>query len=119
MKTILVAEDNESNYKLMTYILRKEYNYMRAVNGEDAVRKVAQGGIDLVLMDISMPVMDGLEATKLIIRDHPEVPVVAVTANAFESDKRRALQAGCKDFLSKPVNGAECLKVIGQLLEKK
>ena len=119
MKTILIAEDNDSNYMLMTYILRKNYNYVRAVNGEDAVRKMASGGIDLVLMDINMPVMDGLEAAKIIVNTHPDVPVVAVTANAFEADRRRATQAGCKGFLAKPVNSAECLAVISQLLEKK
>lgn len=119
MKTILIAEDNDSNYKLMTYILRKEYNYVRAVNGEEAVRKMASGDIDLVLMDISMPIMDGLEAAKRIVGEHPEVPVVAVTANAFEVDRRRAEQAGCKGFLAKPVNGAECLELISQLLKKK
>ena len=119
MKTILIAEDNDSNYMLMTYILRNKYNYVRAVNGEDAVRKMAAGNIDLVLMDIKMPVMNGLEATKVITSSHPDVPVVAVTANAFDTDRLKAEQAGCAGFLAKPVNSAECLSLISQLLEKK
>ena len=65
---------------------------------------VNQGGFDLVLMDIKMPVMDGLEATAKIKEAHPELPVVALTANAFDSDRQLALNAGCDDFLSKPVS---------------
>ncbi len=119
MKTILIAEDNDSNYMLMTYIVRRSYNYVRAANGREAVERVAQGGIDLVLMDINMPVMNGLEATRIIKEQHPELPVVAVTANAFETDLHLTLQAGCDGFLIKPVNSAQCLDTIAQLLGEK
>ena len=64
MKKILIAEDNDSNYILMCYLLKKHYEIVRAINGRDAIEKVEQGGIDLVLMDIKMPEMDGLEATR-------------------------------------------------------
>jgi len=119
MKTILIAEDNDSNYMLMTYIVRRSYNYVRAANGREAVERVAQGGIDLVLMDINMPVMNGLEATRIIKEQHPELPVVAATANAFETDLHLTLQAGCDGFLIKPVNSAQCLDTIAQLLGEK
>ncbi len=116
MKTILIAEDNDSNYILMTYILKRSYQFKRAKNGQEAVDLVNMGGIDLVLMDIKMPVMDGLEATTKIKEAHPDLPVVALTANAFESDRRQALEAGCDEFLSKPVSSEKCLAVIHSLI---
>ena len=116
MKTILIAEDNDSNYILMTYILKRSYQFLRAKNGQEAVDLVEKGGIDLVLMDIKMPVMDGLEATAKIKAAHPELPVVALTANAFDSDRRLAMEAGCNDFLSKPVSSAKCLEAIARLI---
>lgn len=112
MKKILVAEDNDSNFILMTYILKKYYQFDRAKNGQEAVEKVESGDYDIVLMDIKMPVMDGLEATKKIKEKHPELPVVALTANAFDSDRQLAFDAGCDDFLSKPVSSDLCLKTI-------
>ena len=116
MKTILVAEDNDSNYILMSYILKRNYLYLRAKNGQEACDMVDKGGIDLVLMDVKMPVMDGLEATAKIKEKYPELPVVALTANAFESDRRLAEEAGCDDFLSKPVSSVKCLEVIERLI---
>ena len=116
MKTILVAEDNDSNYILMTYILKRQYQYKRARNGQEAVDMVKEGGIDLVLMDIKMPVMDGLQATKIIKEQFPDLPVVALTANAFYSDRQLVFDAGCDEFLAKPINSAKCLEVISQLV---
>ncbi len=118
MKTILVAEDNDSNYILMTYILRRSYQYLRAKNGLEAIELVEKGGIDLVLMDVKMPEMDGLEATAKIKAKYPDLPIVALTANAFESDRQLALEAGCNDFLSKPVSGEKCLETIEKLIGK-
>jgi CheY-like chemotaxis protein len=118
MKTILVAEDNDSNYILMTYILKRYYQFKRAKNGKEAIDLINEGGIDLVLMDIKMPVMDGLEATAQIKEAHPELPVIALTANAFDSDRQLALKAGCNDFLSKPVSGEKCLAMIAKYLSE-
>ena len=112
MKKILVAEDNDSNFILMTYILKKYYEYGRAKNGQEAVDMVENGTYDMVLMDIKMPVLDGLEATKAIREKHPDLPIVALTANAFDSDRQLAMQAGCNDFLSKPVSSDICIKTI-------
>ena len=112
MKTILIAEDNDSNYILMTYILKRYYQFLRAKNGQEAVDAADKGGIDLILMDIKMPVMDGLEATAKIKEKHPELPIIALTANAFDSDRQLAMAAGCDDFLSKPVSSEKCLKAI-------
>ena len=116
MKTILIAEDNESNYILMTYILKRDFQIQRAKNGMEAVDMVKEGKFDLVLMDIKMPVMDGLQATTKIKELRPELPVIALTANAFDSDRQLAKKAGCDDFLAKPVNSEKCLKTIAKYI---
>ena len=116
MKTILVAEDNDSNFILMTYILKRTYQVQRARNGLEAVKAADEGGIDLILMDIKMPLMDGLEATAQIKEKHPELPIVALTANAFESDRQLAIDAGCVDFLTKPISSQLCLSTIARFV---
>jgi CheY-like chemotaxis protein len=116
MKRILVAEDNDSNYMLMTYILRKHYEFFRAKNGKEAVEMVESEKPDMVLMDMKMPLMDGLEATRQIRVSHPDLPIVALTANAFDSDRQRALEAGCNDFVTKPVSAPVCLEVIAKYI---
>ena len=118
MKTILVAEDNDSNYILMTYILRRDYQFKRAKNGQETVDMANEGGIDLILMDVKMPVMDGLQAKAIIKESHPDLPIIALTANAFDSDRQLALKAGCDDFLSKPVSSEKCLQTIAKYIGK-
>ena len=112
MKKILIAEDNDSNFVLMSYILKKHYQFERAKNGQEAVEMVDKGQYDIVLMDIKMPIMNGLEATKAIKEKHPDLPILALTANAFDSDRQLAMDAGCNDFLTKPVSSEECLETI-------
>jgi CheY-like chemotaxis protein len=112
MKKILIAEDNDSNFILMTYILKKYYQFERAKNGQEAVEMAEKNTYDIVLMDIKMPIMDGLEATKAIKEKFPNLPIIALTANAFDSDRQLALEAGCNDFLSKPVSSELCLQTI-------
>jgi CheY-like chemotaxis protein len=67
-------------------------------------------------MDIKMPIMDGLEATKAIREKHPDLPIVALTANAFDSDRQLAMEVGCNDFLSKPVSSEECIETIKRII---
>ncbi|MBR6842238.1 MAG: response regulator [Prevotella sp.] len=116
MKKILVAEDNDSNFILMSYILKKYYEFERAKNGQEAVEKADSGKFDLILMDIKMPIMDGMEATRLIREKYPDLPIVALTANAFDSDRTMAMEAGCNDFLSKPVSSQLCIETIKKYL---
>lgn len=99
---ILVAEDNDSNYSLVRHILR-DYDLTRAENGAEAVREVREGKFDFVLMDMKMPVMGGLEATRKIREFDSAIPIVALTANAFDSDRAEAMEAGCSAFLTKPL----------------
>ena len=86
MKKILVAEDTESNFLLLSIILRKDYEILRAFNGAEAVEICRAEHPDLILMDIKMPVMDGLEATKVIRTFNEEIVIIALTANAYDSD---------------------------------
>ena len=116
MKRILVAEDNDSNYMLMTYILKNHYEFFRARNGQEAVDMTPAEMPDLILMDIKMPIKDGLQATREIKAMMPDLPIVALTANAFDSDRQAALEAGCSDFLSKPINAARCLDTIKEYI---
>ena len=117
MKRILVAEDNDSNYLLMTFILKGHYEISRATNGQEAVDQATTAHPDLILMDMKMPVMDGLEATKQIKSMLPNLPIIALTANAFDSDRQLAMDAGCDAFLSKPVSAADCLGAIEKLIK--
>lgn len=116
MKTILIAEDNDSHYVLMTYILKKHYNIVRAHDGREAIEMASDDNIELVLMDLRMPVVDGLEATRQIKAFRPQLPIVMLTANAFEIDRENALAAGCDDFLAKPVKSDKCLSVISKYI---
>lgn len=114
MVTILIAEDIESNYILLYSILHNNYNLVRAHNGVEAVELSRLHNPSIILMDIKMPEMDGLEATKIIREYNTDVPIIALTAFAFDADKQKALQAGCNDFLSKPIS----VSLLKELLAK-
>ncbi|MEB3375033.1 response regulator [Bacteroides sp. CR5/BHMF/2] len=101
---ILIVEDNSSNYLLIASILRKNYELQHAENGQEGIEMYQSWKPDIILMDIKMPVMDGLTATTLIRKQDKEIPIIITTAFAFEQDKVNALQAGCNDFLPKPIN---------------
>ena len=117
MKRILVAEDNDSNYLLMTFILKGHYEFFRAMDGQEAIDKAIAEHPDMVLMDLKMPKVDGLVATKQIKGMMPSLPIVALTANAFDSDRQQAMEPGCDAFLSKPVSAIDCLKTIEKLIK--
>lgn len=116
MKRVLVAEDNDSNWMLMTYVLKKDYEPIRACNGKEAVEMALTGDYALVVMDLKMPVLDGLEATRQIKAVMPNLPIIALTANAFDSDRQSAFDAGCDNFMSKPVSAEKCLKMIADYI---
>ena len=100
---ILIAEDVESNYKLLEIILKKEYDLLWAKNGKEAVAYALSHNPDAVLMDIKMPVMDGIEALKEIRLHTDSLPVIMQTAYAFSSDKENAMNAGATEVLVKPI----------------
>lgn len=102
MKTVLIAEDTDSNYILTKAILSKEYHLERAKDGMEAVNMFVEINPDIILMDMKMPNLGGLDATKVIRELSPDVPIVALTAFAYDHDRKAALEAGCNDFLTKP-----------------
>ncbi|MCB6972365.1 MULTISPECIES: response regulator [Butyricimonas] len=103
-KTILVAEDNESNFLLVFTVLKKDYSIIRAHNGVEAIDKFKSESPDIILMDIKMPEMDGLTATRKIREYDTRIPIIALSAFAFETDKQEAISAGCNDYITKPVD---------------
>ena len=102
-RTVLVAEDVESNFLLLKAIIGKMYNLLHAWNGKEAVEIYEQSQPDLILMDIKMPIMNGLEATKIIREEEKELPIIMQTAYAFSSDKENAMNAGATEVLVKPI----------------
>ena len=112
MKTVLVAEDEESNYELVRILLEKHYKLLRAHNGIEAVTLNEDEKPDLILMDIRMPDMNGLDATRIIKEVDHDTPIIAVSAYAFEENIREAKAAGCDDFLSKPYDVDALLNII-------
>ena len=113
---LLVAEDTDSNFLLVSLMFRKEFDIVRAVNGEEAVRICREMNPAAILMDIKMPVMDGFEATRQIRRFDPAVPIVAVTAFAYDRDRQKALAAGANEYVAKPLSGEHIRRVLGTLL---
>ena len=108
---ILVAEDNDSNFLLVRNIL-KDYDLLRVTNGVEAVEEIRNGKFDFVLMDLKMPVMDGLVATRKIREFNSDIPIVALTANAFDADRANAMDAGCNAFLPKPVKRKQLFELL-------
>ena len=108
---ILVAEDNDSNFLLVRNIL-KDYDLLRVTNGVEAVEEIRNGRFDFVLMDLKMPVMDGLVATRKIREFNSDIPIVALTANAFDADRASAMDTGCNAFLPKPVKRKQLLELL-------
>lgn len=101
--TILIAEDTDSNFDLLNAILGRKYHLVRARDGMEAVTMYDEVNPDLILMDIKMPNLDGLEATRIIRQLSAEVPIIAQSAYAYEHDRNAAEEAGCNDFISKPI----------------
>jgi CheY-like chemotaxis protein len=120
-KNILIVEDNEINLTLMTDIVRRiGHNTIEARDAESALIIACEILPDLILMDIRLPGMDGLEATK-ILKSTPEtkhIPVLAVSASAFERDRRQALAAGCDTYITKPLSYDEFVKTVQDFLNK-
>ena len=107
--TILVAEDNASNYKLFESILKYDYHLIHAWDGMEAVEMFREHNPQIVLMDINMPVMDGYEATREIRKYSAKIPIIAVTAFAYASDEQKVMESGFDGYMPKPIN-AKLLK---------
>jgi CheY-like chemotaxis protein/nitrogen-specific signal transduction histidine kinase len=114
-RTILIAEDMDDNYLLYKIYLEKHYDLIRATNGEEAVSKYLECNPDIILMDIGMPVVDGYQATDAIRQLSSDIPIVAVTAFAYDEDRRKVMSRGFNGYLSKPLNKDELLKMLHKM----
>jgi two-component system cell cycle response regulator DivK len=120
MVCILVIEDNPSNMKLAVFLLEKEgYEVFQAIDAEEGIRIARQRLPDLILMDIQLPEISGLEVTKWLKEDDAlaHIPVVAVTAFAMKGDEERIREGGCEAYISKPISVAHFLETIRRLIE--
>jgi len=121
MPKILLVEDNEMNRDMLSRRLEKRgYTLAIAADGGVGVELAKSGAPDLILMDMSLPVIDGWEATKILKADAltKNIPIIALTAHAMDSDRVKALESGCDDFDTKPVELARLLAKIEELLKK-
>lgn len=121
MARILLVEDNEMNRDMLSRRLqRRGYEVDLAVDGSQGVEMARRGGYDLILMDMSLPELDGWEATRQL-RTSPEgrnVPIIALTAHAMAGDREKALEAGCDDYDTKPIELDRLLSKIAALLDR-
>jgi len=116
MKTILVVEDTELNIDLITQLLEDDYNLLIARDGVEGVVMAKENHPDLILMDISLPVMDGYEATRQIRQTFRSTPIIGLSAHAMAGHEQKARDAGCNDYLTKPINDDELYKKLKQYL---
>jgi two-component system cell cycle response regulator DivK len=117
LKTILIVEDTELNIDLLTQILEDEYNIIVAKDGVEGVSMTEINKPDLVLMDISLPIMDGYEATRNIRKTFQALPIIGLSAHAMQGDPEKARAAGCNEYLTKPVDEELLLKKLKEYLD--
>lgn len=117
---ILIAEDVESNFLYLKAVLSKlNATIFWAKNGIEAVNICNnENRVDLVLMDLQMPEMNGYEATEILKKKYPHIPIVAQTAFAMSDDREKALDAGCDDYLAKPIKSKDLLSMVERFLKK-
>ena len=116
--TLLIAEDEESNYLLLKTILHKYCNLIRAKTGLEALALFKENEVDLILMDIKMPIMNGLDATVIIRKKDKELPIIMQTAYAFTADREKALECGASEVLVKPITLSALRTCLSRYLPK-
>ena len=120
-KRILIVEDNMDTYELVHFILEKNnYDTFLAMNGRDGFNAAIKQKPDLIIMDLSMPEMDGWTATGLIKRDPQtsSIPLIALTAHALPGDRQRAMDAGCDEYITKPMDLGELVETVTYWVNK-
>lgn len=118
-RVVLITEDEEVNfYYLKTLFKKTEATIIRARNGKEAVEMLNryEGKIDLILMDLNMPVMNGYEAMRIIKSQHPEIPIIAQTAYTLSEDRNKCMQAGFNDYIAKPINRLALFRLVSENL---
>lgn len=119
MKTILIVEDNPVNMELMVQLLEEDYHLVLAVDGSKALEMIVNCKPDLVLMDMSLPEIDGYEATRRIKSDRQlrYIPVIGLSAHAMNGDTEKAMEAGCDAYLTKPVDFDRLFETLDRFLK--
>jgi len=118
-KTILIAEDVSSNQLFISILLQNSgYNVLHAMNGYEAVEMTQCQPVDLILMDLKMPVMDGLTAIVKIRKFKPDLPIIVLTASPLSSAKETAFRVGCNDYMIKPINSKYLVRTIAKYFEQ-
>lgn len=119
-KVVLVVEDNQISFKLMNAVLTQvKTNVVHAVNGKEAIDLCDSGQhFDLVLMDMQMPEVDGLEATRIIKQMKPELPIVATTASTYDENAQACMDAGCDGYLAKPLKFQKMFELMESLFAR-
>jgi len=117
MKTILIVEDTELNVDLLTQLLEEDYTLLVARDGAEGVSLAREKNPDLILMDISLPILDGYEATRQIRETLKSIPIIGLSAHAMSGDAVRARESGCNDYLTKPVDDDLLLSKLKEYLD--
>jgi two-component system, cell cycle response regulator DivK len=115
-KRILIVEDSELNRDLLVQIFEDVYDLEAATDGAEAVRLATETRPDLILMDIGLPEMSGLDAVRAIRASGAGTPIVAVTSRVMPGEREQALEAGCDDFVAKPIDDVELVAIVDRLL---
>lgn len=118
---VLIVEDNMDTYELVRFILEKNgYEVLLAINGRDGVNAANKQKPDLIVMDLSMPEMDGWTATRLIKENKQtaSIPLIALTAHALPSDRQRAVDSGCDEFITKPMDLLELVETVNRWVNR-
>ncbi len=112
MKTVLIVEDTELNIDLLTQLLEDDYSLLIARDGAAGVNMALENKPDLILMDISLPILDGYEATRKIRETLSDTPIIGLSAHAMDSQIIKARESGCSDYLTKPVDERELFALL-------
>jgi CheY-like chemotaxis protein len=118
-RRLLIVEDHELNRDLLVQIFEDSYDLEVAVDGEAAVELAFRAAPDLILMDVALPGLDGLDATRAIRARRPHVPIVAVSSSVMPGDRERAIDAGCDEFVAKPIDDLSLRVLVSRLLERR
>jgi CheY-like chemotaxis protein len=120
-KVILIVDDQPINVKLLHVVLRKNgYTTLEAIDGKQGVEMARDQRPDIILMDKNMPVMDGLEATRILKGDNTtkDIPVICISSSAMKGDREIILESGCDDYMSKPVDIYKVLEIVAQYVKR-
>ena len=121
MKKVLIIEDNNDNREVIrTVLMHYGYEVVEAVNGEEGLEKARQEKLDIILMDLSLPKMDGWEATRRLKADDElkDIPVIAITAHAMSGDEEKAMKHGCDGYLAKPCTPKSVIDIVEKFVKE-